>query len=533
MLNYRSADTLFRRASGTVACVSVLALTAIVLFLLAQGLPIFKDVPIGDFLFTTDWYPTDEPPVFGLGAMIVGSFAAAVLTAVIAVPLGVLTAAALHCAVPAWAARILKPVIELMAALPSVVIGFIGMVIVAPWLQETFNLPTGLNLFNAGLMLAFMCIPTIASISEDALRNVPGALREASLALGATRWETLCRVELRWAMGGIGTSVMLGLSRAIGETMVVLMVAGGAGIIPESIFDPVRPMTAGIAAEMAEAAVGGEHYHALYAAGLLLFLMCVVSLVSMLGVIFWNAMPAMTWEFFTEAPRNMMSEGGIWPCIVGTFLLAAGALVIALPLGVMSAVFLNEYNLDSPVITVIRLSIANLAGVPSIIFGLFGLTFFVVFCGFGVSLLSGILTLAVLSLPIIINTTETALKQIPQDWREASLALGATRFETIMKVILPNALPGILTGAILALARAAGETAAVMYTGTVFFTQKDGVSLFEPVMALPYHVYVMATSGTNIEGTRHLQYGTSLVLVALVFLMSLGAIILRERRRSR
>ena len=154
-----------------------------------------------------------------------------------------------------------------MAALPSVVIGFIGMVIVAPWLQETFNLPTGLNLFNAGLMLAFMCIPTIASISEDALRNVPGALREASLALGATRWETLCRVELRWAMGGIGTSVMLGLSRAIGETMVVLMVAGGAGII-----HPVRPMTAGIAAEMAEAAVGGEHYHALYAAGLLLFL---------------------------------------------------------------------------------------------------------------------------------------------------------------------------------------------------------------------------------------------------------------------
>lgn len=228
----------------------------------------------------------------------------------------------------------------------------------------------------------------------------------------------------------------------------------------------------------------------------------------------------------------MMSEGGIWPCLVGTFLLAAGALVIALPLGVVSAVYLNEYNLDSPLMTIIRLSVANLAGVPSIIFGLFGLTFFVVFCDFGVSLLSGILTLAVLSLPIIINTTETALKQVPQDWREASLALGATRFETIFKVILPNALPGILTGAILALARAAGETAAVMYTGTVFFTQKDGVSLWEPVMALPYHVYVMATSGTNIEATRPLQYGTSLVLVALVFVMSLGAIWLRERRRK-
>ena len=258
----------------------------------------------------------------------------------------------------------------------------------------------------------------------------------------------------------------------------------------------------------------------------------ILALVGMLGMIFFHAWPALSWDFLTEAPRNMMSEGGIWPCLVGTFLLAAGALVIALPLGVVSAVYLNEYNLDSPLMTIIRLSVANLAGVPSIIFGLFGLTFFVVFCDFWVSLLSGILTLAVLSLPIIINTTETALKQVPQDWREASLALGATRFETIFKVILPNALPGILTGAILALARAAGETAAVMYTGTVFFTQKDGVSLWEPVMALPYHVYVMATSGTNIEATRPLQYGTSLVLVALVFVMSLGAIWLRERRRK-
>lgn len=258
----------------------------------------------------------------------------------------------------------------------------------------------------------------------------------------------------------------------------------------------------------------------------------ILALVGMLGMIFFHAWPALSWDFLTETPRNMMSEGGIWPCLVGTFLLAAGALVIALPLGVVSAVYLNEYNLDSPLMTIIRLSVANLAGVPSIIFGLFGLTFFVVFCDFGVSLLSGILTLAVLSLPIIINTTETALKQVPQDWREASLALGATRFETIFKVILPNALPGILTGAILALARAAGETAAVMYTGTVFFTQKDGVSLWKPVMALPYHVYVMATSGTNIEATRPLQYGTSLVLVALVFVMSLGAIWLRERRRK-
>lgn len=258
----------------------------------------------------------------------------------------------------------------------------------------------------------------------------------------------------------------------------------------------------------------------------------IASLLAILGLIFVESLPALSWEFLTEPPRNMMSEGGIWPCLVGTFFLSAGALVIALPLGVASAVYLHEYGGSSAWVTLTRLSIANLAGVPSIVFGLFGLTFFVVFCGFDVSLLSGILTLSVLSLPVIINTTEAALSQVPQDWREASLALGASRRETIMKVVLPNALPGILTGAILALSRVAGETAAIMYTGSVYFTPKTGVSLFEPVMALPYHVYVMATSGTNIEATRPLQYGTALVLVALVLVMSLAAILLRERRRS-
>lgn len=266
------ADVNFRRGLAAAAGVSVLALAAIVIFLLSQALPVFAHVSLKDFLFSTEWYPTDEPPVFGIGALIAGSLACAALTTLIAVPFGVLTACAIHAGMPPALTRIVKPLIELMAALPSVVIGFIGMIILAPWLQDMFGIATGLNLFNASIMLAFMCVPTIASISEDALRNVPSGLREASLALGATRWETLLKVELRWAMGGIATAVMLGISRVIGETMVVLMVAGGAAIIPESIFDPVRPMTSSIAAEMAEAAVGGEHYHALYATGLVLFI---------------------------------------------------------------------------------------------------------------------------------------------------------------------------------------------------------------------------------------------------------------------
>lgn len=266
------ADVNFRRGLAAAAGVSVLALAAIVIFLLSQALPIFAHVSLKDFLFSTEWYPTDDPPVFGIGALIAGSLACAALTTLIAVPFGVLTACAIHAGMPPALTHIVKPLIELMAALPSVVIGFIGMIILAPWLQDMFGIATGLNLFNASIMLAFMCVPTIASISEDALRNVPSGLREASLALGATRWETLLKVELRWAMGGIATAVMLGISRVIGETMVVLMVAGGAAIIPESIFDLVRPMTSSIAAEMAEAAVGGEHYHALYATGLVLFI---------------------------------------------------------------------------------------------------------------------------------------------------------------------------------------------------------------------------------------------------------------------
>lgn len=258
-----------------------------------------------------------------------------------------------------------------------------------------------------------------------------------------------------------------------------------------------------------------------------------LALVSIIAFIVVEAWPALNWSFIVESPRDMMTAGGVWPCILGTFCLSFGALAIALPLGVASAVYLVEYSDSSGWgTTLIRLSIANLAGVPSIIFGLFGLTFFCIFLGLGVSLVSGVLTLALLSLPIIINTTEAALLQIPQEWREASLALGATRRETILKITLPNALPGILTGAILGLARAAGETAAIMYTGSVFLTPREDVSLLEPVMALPYHIYVLATSGTNIEATRPLQYAASFLLLALVLCMSSVAIWIRERSRK-
>ncbi|MBN2515377.1 MAG: phosphate ABC transporter permease subunit PstC [Deltaproteobacteria bacterium] len=254
-----------------IALVSIFILGLIVVFLFLEGLPIFKVVSFKDFIFGLEWYPTYDPPSFGIWALIVGSFIVTFFASVIAIPLGVLSAVYIAEIAPPFIKEIFKPVIELLAGLPSVVLGFFGMAVLAPWLQETFDIPTGLNIVNASLVLALMAVPTIASISEDALYSVPQEFKEASYALGATRFETIAKVIVPAALSGISTAVILGMARAIGETMVVLMVAGGAAAIPESIFDSVRPMPASIAAEMGEAPFRSEHYHALFATGIVLF----------------------------------------------------------------------------------------------------------------------------------------------------------------------------------------------------------------------------------------------------------------------
>lgn len=241
-------------------------------FLVMESLPIFSFVSIKNFFFGMEWYPTYEPPEFGIFPLIMGSVSVTVLSSLIAIPLGVMSALWLSEIAPSVVRRVVKPLIELLAALPSVVIGLVGMVLLAPFLQDFFDADTGLNLFNASVMLAFMSVPTICSVTEDALQAVPTSLREASLALGATRWETIKKIIIPASFSGIGTACMLGMSRSIGETMVVLMVAGGASIVPETLFSPVRPMPAAIVAEMAEAPFRSEHYHALFAIGLLLFL---------------------------------------------------------------------------------------------------------------------------------------------------------------------------------------------------------------------------------------------------------------------
>src|SRR4030043_530440 len=272
----RRKEQLIKAIFFIVAFASISVLALIVIFLFMEGLPIFNKVAVRDFIFGHYWYPTAEPPDFGIFPLIIASIAVTVISSLMSIPLGVFTALYLAEVASARMREWVKPIIELLAALPSVVIGFVGMVIVAPFLQDLLNIPVGLNLFNASLMLAFMSVPTICSISEDAIFSVPRELKEASLALGATHWETIWRVIVPASISGITTATILGMSRAMGETMVVLMVAGGAAMIPATLFDPIRPMPASIAAEMAEAPFRGGHYYALFATGIVLFVFTMI-----------------------------------------------------------------------------------------------------------------------------------------------------------------------------------------------------------------------------------------------------------------
>ncbi|HKK83766.1 MAG TPA: phosphate ABC transporter permease PstA [Atribacterota bacterium] len=270
--------------------------------------------------------------------------------------------------------------------------------------------------------------------------------------------------------------------------------------------------------------------------GFLLLFICILTTIFFLGIILYfivvRGIGALSWEFLTQVPRKAMTAGGVAPAIVGTFYLTLGAMIFSIPLGLACAVYLSEYSPKSFIVNIIRISINNLAGVPSVVFGLFGLAVFVKFFGFGVSILSGSLTLGIMVLPSIISAAQEALMAVPQSYREASLALGATLWETIRRVVLPSALPGILTGVILSIGRVAGETAPIMFTAATFYTRGYPDSVFSEVMVLPYHIYALMTEGVHPEEQTSIAYGCALILLILVLTMSVLAIILRQRQRS-
>ena len=248
-------------------------------------------------------------------------------------------------------------------------------------------------------------------------------------------------------------------------------------------------------------------------------------------IIVKNGYSAINWEFLTQMPRNGMREGGIFPAILGTIVLVAGSVSVALPIGVLSAIYLSEYSRENMLTRIIRLSLINLSGVPSVVYGLFGLSLFVIFLKFGVSILAGILTLAIMNLPVIIIASREALQSVPKSFREVSLSLGASKWQTVRYAVLPYAIPGILTGAILSLARTAGETAPILFTVAAFYLPNLPTSIFDQVMALPYHLYIISTQIPNID--IKVRYGTALVLLMLVFIMNLFAIVVRSQFRKK
>ena len=655
----------------------------IIVFLFSNAGNFFMEVPLEEFLFNDEWHPTDpEEPKFGAFNIIAGTLLVTFGAMIISIPLGILTAIFISEIAPQKISKFLKAAVELLSSIPSVVFGFFGIIILNVFIKDELGAPQGATWLSGSIILAIMALPTIISVSEDAISAVPMHFREASLAIGATKWQTIKKVVLPASLSGITTAIILGLGRAIGETMAILMVTGNTNIFPEpitNIYSSLRTITGTIGIEMGEVPRESLHYKALFALAIVLFfitfiinvlanliisrfnkkmlgktkrkkkkyninipqkvlenknliygitiiilfgwfllklfiwsnvllitlipiviiillriispekleeyknliyyyivivliswvlstwfgwlnsilicgaivgffinlkfmnamnqqrvvlgiIVCATSIVvfSLSVIIYYivsNGLPAITWEFLTEMPRDSGREGGIFPAIVGTLLLTIGAILYSLPIGMAAGIYLSEYAKEGPIIKVIRTGIDNLNGTPSIVFGLFGLAFFVLYLDLGISLIAGQLTLALMILPTIIRTTEEAVKSIPQSFREGSLALGSTKWQSISRVVIPAAMPGIITGVILSMGRAAGETAPIIFTAVVFKQRFLPKFVIEPVMALTYHLFVLSTAIPDAEVQAA---GTALVLLILVMSLYGIAIYIRN-----
>lgn len=630
-----------------VASVAILIVFLIIVFTLSSSWDAIGDVGILDFLFGTQWSPSSG--AYGAAAIILGTLLVTIGAIAFAIPLGIGAAIYISEVANPKARNTLKLVCEIFAGIPSVVYGFFGLLVLLPLLQDIFQdqLVYSQSWLAGSILLGIMALPTVISVAEDAIHSVPQSYREASLAMGATRWETTIKVIVPAAISGITAAIILGIGRAIGETMAVMMVTGNATIFPDpiwNIFSLISTITGILALEVPEASVGDLHYSSLFLLAIVLMVMVLVInlasriiikrmkrklgvepprqaiffrnglipsqgsfgdwvsehkgiitaafvylcilvfvwmmaslftgdltalivsvvvtavvfavqkvfekidstvkqqvahggltvimvvviliLIFIIGYILMNGLSAIDWEFLTGVPTNGGRDGGIGPAIVGTLELMAGTALISLPLGIFTGVYLAEYAKDTKLTKLIREAIDLLNGTPSIVFGLFGLAFFVRVLDFGVSMVAGWFVLAFMIMPVIIRTTEEALTAVPHDLREASMAMGASKWRTIVRVILPAAMGGVMTGTILSLGRAAGETAPIMFVAAVSSsTAPYADSIFDSVMALPFHLYYLAT---HVVGSDAMQYGTATVLLVIVLGMFAIATIIRN-----
>jgi len=609
------------------AVVGIIVIFSILFFLVRESYPLPTD--LSSFLSGLEWKPTSINPRFGAFPLIVGTLLVTLGAMLFAVPLSIGSAIFISEIATPKIRRIIKPIIELLAGIPSVVYGFFGLIILVDWIHDGFGVPTGETWLAGSIILGIMAIPTITSVAEDAINAVPRHYKEGSLAMGATKWQTISKVVFPSAISGITAAIILGIGRAVGETMAVMMICGNSPIIPEpfwDVFSPIRTLTSTLGIEIGEVPFGSGHYHALFGVAVLLLIITLIVNISavyilgkikekqmalgkskkksrisqdllekikkyfkntillfllisfyfvgglifvgsivligiflyyvskkisqssiqrisfsiitfsiiivfcilglLLGYIILNGMGAIDWEFLTMPHTNLGRQGGVVTALLGTLYLAAGAIAIALPIGVGAAIYLVEYTKEGKFTKIIRTAADLLNGTPSIVFGLFGFAFLTLFLGWGRVLLAGQITLAFMIIPTILRTSEEALKSVPQSIREGSLAVGATRWQTIRRVVLPPASPGIITGAILGIGRAAGETAPIMFIA-VTFTAFEPSSLWEPVNALSYHILVLATEIPGPEA-KVSAGGAALVLLMLVIGLYIIAIAIRN-----
>jgi phosphate ABC transporter permease protein PstC/phosphate ABC transporter permease subunit PstA len=591
------------------ASLAIVVSLAILYTLVSGSIDFFLSpkVNILEFFFGTRWTPSGTDPSFGLLPLLSGTTLVAGGSIIIATPLGVGAAIYLTQFANKKASSLAKPIIELLAGIPSIVYGFFALIVISPIIREYFG-ATYFNAASAIIVMSVMILPIIVSVSDDSMRAVPRELKEASLAVGATKWETAIKVVMPAASSGIIASILLGLARALGETMVVALAAGSVAKLTLNPFSEVQTMTAYIAQVATGDIPPGVAVSAAFAVGLVLFAityiinfiagrivlriqnaggtpsknkkiskrllspklntinisslnnleiekiepektlnrrhkissmgiilvgLCLVSAAIFLGFLMFSILeqgiPGISMKFLTSFPSSRPDNAGIFPVIIGSIYLVSLAMIFALPTSVGAAVYLTEFAKDNAYTRILRRLIQNLSGVPSIVFGLVGLTVFVRVFGFGTSILSGSLTLAIMIMPIIIVTTEEALKAIPKSFREAARGLGATKWQTVRHHVIPYALPGTLTGSILALSRAIGETAPILFIASVFAkTAPD--SIFDGFLALPITIFYW-TRHPKLE-FQNLAASSILILLAILFTMNLLAIIIRQRSQA-
>lgn len=628
----RMKEATLRNLFLACACVAVLAVVLIFVFTFWKAAPVLSQIGLDEFL-SLDWAPTSGH--YGILALLAGSAIVTVGSLAIGVPLAVGCAVFLTEIAGRKVAGVVGTAVDLLAGVPSVVFGFFGLVMLRPLVAGATG-GLGFGALTVWLVLAVMIVPTITTLTMDALRSIPMGVREASFAMGATRWQTIYKVVLPAARMGIVNAVVLGMGRAIGETMAVLMVVGNAPVIPAGIASPLSTLTSQIALDMGYSS--GLHRSALFGMGVVLFLISaalvgIVRMVSaehegaprrgrgrvggamagaetqtapqgkaatvqvsvakpgtpvnaagtaaaavgpasaaegsrariqrllasgagkgankgrvndvMLGVfraagiltscvlaliiafVAVNGLPVMSLDFVFGWPHGVNAEGGIFPTIVSTLYVTALAMLICTPVAVLAAVYLAEYAKQGRLVTFIRYAADTLSSVPSIVMGLFGYALFVEAMGLGLSMLSAALALALMMLPIVMRTTEEAIRAVPRYIRWGAYGLGATKWQVVSKIVLPSAFPRIATGIVLAIGRAIGETAVVLYT--------MGQAINLPVTPLDsgrpmtIHLYELANEGINMQAA----YGTALLLMAMILAFNLFARQLSRRSANK